>query len=313
MSISSRKLTPSVLAAFGVLLLGTGYAPGALALEDYAQSYTISTRAHVVVHTDNGRVHIVTTEGHQVEIRVRYTGTFWGIGMGEPPHAESHQEGDRVELKARANWPMMIMGFSTREAVVEVRMPREADLQLDTRGASVDLAALNGDITVNSGNGRISARQLTGRIELATHDGDITAESLQGELKLTSFDGAIHAAKLMGRCAASTHDGEVQVAGRFEFLDVRSFNGSLAAQIDPGSQISSTWSLSTHDGPVQLAVPRDFKASLDASTHDGRIDLQLPVAVNGTVSRSHIHGTLNGGGPDVVIHSFNGRIALAAT
>jgi hypothetical protein len=313
MSMSSRTLTASARAGLTLLLLGAAYAHGAQAEEDYVKSYTVSGRAHVVVNTYNGRVLIVATDGNQVQLHVHYSGVFWGIGMGERPGTESHQDGDRVEVKVRANWPAMLMGFTSREAMLEVRMPRNADLELDTRDGSADLAALTGDISVHSGNGEITARQLSGRIELSSHDGGITAESLNGELKLQSFNGAIHAAKLAGRCEASTHDGQVHVAGQFAFLDVRSFNGSLAAQIEPGSQISSTWSLTTHDGPVQLALPRDFKAGVDASTHDGRIDLRLPISVSGPVSRSHIHGSLNGGGPDVVIHSFNGHIALAAT
>lgn len=317
MSSPSRTLTRSALAGFALMVLGAADVAAAQASQDYGQTYTISGRAHVVVHTDNGRVHIVTTDGNQVEFHVHYTGVYWGIGMGEPPHAESRQSGDRVELKARANWPLRMMSlldFSTRQAYVEVRMPRNADLELDTEDSSVDLSSLSGDITVHAGrNGGISARELSGRIELSTHDGGITAQSLQGDLKLSSFDGTIHADKLAGRCEASSHDGRIQLAGQFELLDVQSFDGSLAAEVESGSRVSSTWSLRTHDGPVQLALPRDFKASLDASTHEGRIELQLPVSVTGSLSRSHLHGSLNGGGPDVLIHSFNGRIALAAT
>jgi DUF4097 and DUF4098 domain-containing protein YvlB len=315
MSISPIAL-PRILSrilALGLILVAGAHAPCARADEDYVKSYTIDTRAQVVVHTGNGRVHIISTDSNRVELRVRSTGSFWGIGMGEPPRTESRQDGDRVALTVRSNWQIVIMGVSTREAQIEVRMPRNADLKIETHDASVDVASLAGDINVHTFNGAISAQQLSGRIELRSHDGRITARDLQGELRLDSFNGAIDAASLTGRCEASSHDGQIQLTGRFELLDTASFNGGIIAQAEPGSQISSEWRVSTHDGRVQLGLPRELKASLDASTHDGPIELRLPINVQGPVSRTHLHGVLNGGGAGLIIRSFNGRIVLQAT
>jgi hypothetical protein len=64
---------------------------------------------------------------------------------------------------------------------------------------------------------------------------------------------------------------------------------------------------------VDLEVPGDLAANLDASTHDGHISLGLQVTVEGTFSSSSIHGKLNGGGAALTIRTGDGSIHLSKT
>jgi DUF4097 and DUF4098 domain-containing protein YvlB len=284
----------------------------AQAAEDYFKSYAVNGRPLVRVSTDDGSVRVMTTDSNQVEFHARYEGSDWGLHMGDPPRINSHQNGNVVELNARVNWNMVI-GYSSKRLRIEVRMPRDADLELDTGDGSVEVASLNGDVKVHTADGSIKAAQLAGKVELRSNDGSITVEDLKGDLKLHTSDGSIRGSNLAGRCQASSGDGSIQVAGRFDSLDIRSGDGSIAARAEAGSQMASSWSLQTHDGSVHLALPRDFKASVDASTGDGHIRSELPVEVQGEFGHKSIHGTMNGGGPSVVIRTGDGSIELAAT
>src|SRR6516162_4197002 len=82
---------------------------------------------------------------------------------------------------------------------------------------------------------------------------------------------------------------------------------------DAGSKIVSAWSIHTGDGSVDLEVPGDLAANLDASTHDGHISLGLEVTVEGTFSSSNIRGKLNGGGQPLSIHTGDGSIHVSKT
>jgi len=64
------------------------------------------------------------------------------------------------------------------------------------------------------------------------------------------------------------------------------------------------------DGSVDLAVPTDLNANIDASTNDGRISVGIPVMVEGNFSNSQIKGKMNGGGQPVTIHTGDGSIRL---
>jgi DUF4097 and DUF4098 domain-containing protein YvlB len=265
------------------------------------------------VRSDDASVRVLATDGDRVEFHATTEGAEWGLMMGRRPKIDSRQAGDLVELEARAHWNGMLIGYSNKRMTIEVRMPRNADLELTTGDGAVELSSLNGNVVVHTSDGGIRAAQLSGRIELRSSDGGITADTLHGDLKLHTSDGRIRAANLDGRCEASSSDGSIQVAGRFDFLDVRSGDGSITARVESGSQISSQWSLRTSDGSVHLALPKDFKANLDASTGDGHISSELPVEIQGELTHRRIHGTMNGGGPAVTIHTGDGSIDLAAT
>ena len=79
----------------------------------------------------------------------------------------------------------------------------------------------------------------------------------------------------------------------------------------PGSRMGTSWSLRTGDGSVDLTLPADFQADIDATTGDGHISLGIPVTVEGTFSRSAIHGKMNGGGQALTIHTGDGSIRLS--
>lgn len=76
--------------------------------------------------------------------------------------------------------------------------------------------------------------------------------------------------------------------------------------------MSSAWGIRTADGGVDLALPKDFQANLDARTRDGHITLRLPVAAQGNLDKTHVRGTMNGGGPALVIQTDDGSIQLGA-
>jgi hypothetical protein len=60
---------------------------------------------------------------------------------------------------------------------------------------------------------------------------------------------------------------------------------------------------------VDIEIPGDLQADIDASTHDGHISLGLPVT--GTFSSSQIRGKMNGGGQSLTIRTGDGSIHLS--
>jgi hypothetical protein len=77
--------------------------------------------------------------------------------------------------------------------------------------------------------------------------------------------------------------------------------------------MSTEWEIQTSDGSVEVALPTELRANLDASTRDGHISIGLPLTVQGDLSKTHVQGTLNGGGPVLLIHTGDGSIRVRAT
>jgi Putative adhesin len=307
MNVFSYKLTGKLAIALTLMLPVAVLAPRAQA-EDWTKSYTISGRAQVKVDTNDGAVQIYTGDTKQVDFRVLYD----GYEMNKTLHVDSRQDGDSVQINARVNghWGFS-WGNNHRNIRIEVHMPKDADLQIDTGDGSVTTQSVNGKVKIHTGDGSVRAQEVSGDVDIDTGDGSITVDGAKGDIRLRTGDGHIDARNLDGKVDALSGDGHIKLDGRLDALSVKTGDGSIDARLQPGSKVNSSWSIRTGDGSVDIVLPADLQANIDASTNDGHISLGIPVTVEGTFSNSQIHGKMNGGGQPLVIHTGDGSIRLS--
>ena len=275
---------------------GMALMAGALALwgatatpaDEVAKTFPISGRARVHVETDDAAVRVSTGDIKQVEVRVEYS----GYKLDKDLRVNTSQNGDAVEVSVKTgsvwNW-----GMRHTSVRVEIHMPKDADL------------------TARSGDGSVEADSINGNVDITTGDGSITVQGAKGNIRFHTGDGHIEARGLDGRVDASSGDGHVSLEGRFDALNIRTSDGSVTARAMAGSKMQSSWTIHTGDGSVDVEIPGDLQADIDASTHDGHISLGLPVTVQGNFSSSQIHGKMNGGGQLLTIRTGDGSIHLS--
>lgn len=278
--------------------------------EDITKSYTVAGRANVHVETNDGSVRVTSGDSKQVEFRVEYQ----GYELGRNLTVDARQDGDKVELIARitGHWGISLgWGHNYRKLHIEVRMPQQGDLQVHTGDGAVEATGLSGNLAIDTRDGSVKASGLSGTVDLHTGDGSITVDTLKGDIRLRTGDGGIEARELDGKVEADSGDGHIRIAGRFEALNVKTGDGSVSTQVLPGSKMASSWTLRTGDGSVDISLPADFQADINATTGDGHISLGVPVTVEGTFSRSEVRGKMNGGGQTLMIHTGDGSIRLS--
>lgn len=307
MSIATRSHAFMLSLACTAVLACAALAPVAHA-EEWTKSYTVSGRAQVRVDTNDGAVRIATSDTKQVEFRVIYD----GYELNKNLHIDSRQDGDSVQINARVSghWGFS-WGRGRRGPRIEVRMPKDADLQIDTGDGSVETQPLSGRVKIHTGDGSVKVQAIDGNVDIDTGDGSITVEGAKGEIRLHTGDGHIEARNLDGRVDANSGDGHIKIDGRLDALNVKTGDGSIDARVEPGSKLTGGWSIRTGDGSVDLALPPDLQANIDASTNDGHISMGIPLTVEGTFSNSQIHGKMNGGGQALTIHTGDGSIRLS--
>jgi len=276
--------------------------------EDVTKTFDVTGRATVRVETNDGSVRVTAGDTKQVEFRVEYH----GYELDKNLHIEAHKAGDKVELIARVtgHWGFS-WGHNSRGLHIEVRMPRDGDLQVESGDGAVQAESINGTVNVHTGDGSVKANSLNGTIDLHTNDGSITVTNLKGDMRLRTGDGSIEAHELDGKVEADSGDGHISIAGRFDALNVKTGDGSVNTRVLPGSKMVTSWTIRTGDGSVDLVLPSDFQTNIDASTGDGHISLGIPVTVEGTFSNSQIRGKMNGGGQPLTIHTGDGSIRLS--
>ncbi len=295
------------LAPLAVLAL-----PPAASAEEVVKTYAVAGRAQVRVDTNDGSVRVVTSaDTKTVEFHVVYI----GYELNKDLRVDSHQDGDHVELTARlsGHWGWNWGGHASRNLKIEVRMPKSADAEIETGDGAVETLPLDGSLKIHTGDGSVRTASVTGDLDVDTGDGSITVDGAKGKIHLRTGDGQIQAHGLDGALEASSGDGHITIAGRFDALSVKTGDGSINAQALPGSKMTSSWSIHTGDGSVDFALPADMQADIDASTHDGHISMGIPVMVDGTFSKSQIHGKMNGGGQSLTITTGDGSIRLSKT
>ncbi len=287
-----NKLFGRLAGLAALAVLASTFAAAAASAEEWTKSYTVSGRARVHVDSNDGSVRVTTGDSKQVEFRVIYN----GYTMDKNLTVTSNQNGDQVEISARArNGFNFGWGGIHRGLRIEVHMPRNADLNVDT------------------GDGSVESDAITGNLDIHTGDGHIRVDGAKGEIRLRTGDGSIEGRELDGQLEATSGDGHINVEGRFDGLSIKTGDGSVTARANPGSKLANGWNVHTGDGSVTMSLPGDLQANIDASTNDGRISLGLPVLVEGTMGTSQIHGKMNGGGPPLTIHTGDGSIHLSKT
>jgi DUF4097 and DUF4098 domain-containing protein YvlB len=275
-------------AFIGMALLAGGLFAATVRADDYEKSFTVTNRASVHVDTNDGSVNVSTGDTKQVEFRVEYQGYV----LNKSLEIESSQHGDEVELTARIprGWHFSL-GMS-RRLHIEVRMPKDADLQ------------------VRTGDGSIKANSVTGNIDLHSGDGALTVGALKGAVRLHTGDGSIEAGELDGKCDASSGDGRIRLSGRFDVLSAKSGDGSVSVEAVHGSKLDSDWSITSGDGGIDVALPADLPANVEATSGDGHVTSDIPLTVEGVMSKSRVRGKMNGGGSTLTIHTGDGSIHL---
>lgn len=129
-------------------------------------------------------------------------------------------------------------------------------------------------------------------VNLKTVNGRIAVDGGAGTMELKSTNGAIEIRGTTGAVTAGTTNGPISAS--FSTVD------------------ATPIALETTNGRVELVLPRDARANLDASCTNGRIDVSGLTLESSEQSRRHVIGRLNGGGAAVSVRTTNGGIRVRA-
>jgi len=128
--------------------------------------------------------------------------------------------------------------------------------------------------------------------EIETVNGSVSLADFTNYVKVSAVNGTVHAGNLRGRADLSTVNGEL--VADFERLEI-------------GSKIA----LETVNGRVNLTIPSDSNATLEAESLNGAItnDFGLPNKRGKYVGNS-LHGRLGKGDSTIKLESVNGALTV---
>jgi len=162
--------------------------------------------------------------------------------------------------------------------------------------------------TFRPNNGTLEIRvPLRTNLELGSVNGSvISVENVEGEIEVESLNGSVTLTNVSGAVVANTQNGPITV------------NLSRATA-------DKAMAFTSFNGKVDVTLPASIKATLKMRSDNGDVftdfDIQLQQAPAARTTRSNsgrtrvevnraIYGTVNGGGPEIELRSFNGSIYL---
>jgi DUF4097 and DUF4098 domain-containing protein YvlB len=191
----------------------------------------------------------------------------------------------------------------------------------------LELSSIEGDITVDNTQGKVSINSVEGGVRvrggrgfISVHsvEGEVVVDGAQGRVEANSVDGGIMISNTAGEIFAETVDGDITMEGvSSSEVDAHTVDGNVSyrGRVDPKGR----YRLGSHDGDITLEVP-ELSAVVSVSTFDGEFS---SCGYQATLSRSgdragnnntkRFRFTVGSGGARVDLESFDGNIYLVKT
>ena len=219
-----------------------------------------------------------------------------------------------------------------------------------TGGGQIEIGDIGGNAELETGAGPITAGTVTGRVRAETAGGTIRITESQGQLEAVTHAGDIligtsgltHARTDGGNIVAdivrgpfvgSTVLGDIRIEHAESYIEATAGAGDISARLDPSSLNGDLHiNLTTNSGNIQLEIPEDLPADIEARAARGvprephiRADFpmenvgtqpNLPAGLSNSFGRgrdSRRSAELNGGGNAIELETSRGTIQIRRT
>jgi hypothetical protein len=261
-----------------------------------------------VVYPDNYR-------GSRTSMNVREDGTFSDGG-----NWDDFRGRDRVEIR---NSGPGLEAF----ADLVVRVPKgqkielfwgvgrvdvanvEGDLTVDVASSEVDVAGTKGSLILDTGSGRVAVRDHTGDLNIDTGSGGLTIDRVKGTvLRLDSGSGGVQGSDVdVKEFNADVGSGGLRMY-RMKATDVNVETGSGGATLELLS-VFDKLIVETGSGGATIRAPATLSAEVNVETGSGGFQTDFEITTR-RVSRNHIQGRIGDGKAQVRIEAGSGSVRL---
>ncbi|HYT32203.1 MAG TPA: DUF4097 family beta strand repeat-containing protein, partial [Thermoanaerobaculia bacterium] len=215
-----------------------------------------------------------------------------------------------------------------------VRGDVTGDFLATAGGGGYKLGRVSGRVKIVTNSGEIHVGSAGAGAELKTSGGDITVGPVSGDLRAHTDAGDVRAGAVGGAAVVETSGGDVRIERIGGVADLRTGGGDIVVQAVGGGFQARTdggdvrvavlsreprggISIRNGGGDVTLTLPADVRAELDlqvtgcSDPSEAFIRSDFPeIAVTRKSGESRGSGSLNGGGPRIVIRTSSGTIRL---
>ena len=187
----------------------------------------------------------------------------------------------------------------------------------------LELSSVNGNITVENSEGRVSANSVEGNVTVRggrefvsvhTVEGEVLIGGVRGRLEANSVDGGIMINDVDGAIFAESVDGDITMEDVTSAdVEANTVDGNISYRGSVTRQ--GRYRLGSHDGDIVLEVP-DMSAEISVSTFEGELETcGFPAVTRPAEDRNNrrLRFTIGGGGARIDLETFDGNIYVVKT
>jgi hypothetical protein len=274
-----------------------GLLPWGAAAGELRQSVRVESGGTLEVDLDGGSIEIETHDEPEVRVEAR------ARGLGAMSFELTTDGLDARLIGKQGSWIPFLGGGRAR---VHVRVPEVYSVDVRTGGGSIEIDDLGGSATARTSGGSIELHGAQGVVDLRTSGGHIRAEDVDGDLSVRTSGGEIRIAEVTGSVEARTSGGPIQVHDIGGSVQARTSGGSISVRFADVAE----GDLKTSGGSIEAEFSEDVGLNLEASTSGGRVQIEPDLEIKGSIGRSHISAMINGGGPELRLHTSGGNVRV---
>ncbi|MDH4157568.1 MAG: DUF4097 domain-containing protein [candidate division Zixibacteria bacterium] len=193
--------------------------------------------------------------------------------------------------RSQSFWQKVLGGGSSDlvQVVYRITLPYGCSLDVKSMTADIELANVEGEVTIENGSGSTRGEFVYGPVTLHQPNGDIDLRWVEGDIRIKSTSGRIYINQVRGAIDLSTQAGDV----------------TIQTELDSPRD----YFVETASGRINFMIPSSASGGITIETGTGEIKSQMPIAIE-SMTRRKVVGKFGIGGPDVTLSSMSGDVIV---
>src|SRR3954468_5851186 len=249
--------------------------------------YIVRNGASINVMNQFGTVNLKPASGSQVIVVAN--------SHSNKVEADCSQSGNRIEVRTH-----FLEKANDDEGKIdyEIQVPNGATVSAQVANGSITAEHLNGDVTLKGDSASLEARDI--------NNAHVHAHTVSGPITLANISG--------GHVEAGTGSGKIMLTNvTGPSVTVNTTSSAISYDGDFGA--GGAYQLSSHSGPIEVALPANASVELKAESVNGSVQNDFPLQQKKhsdftPQAGKSFQGFANSGSSSVQLHSFSGTIRV---
>jgi DUF4097 and DUF4098 domain-containing protein YvlB len=164
------------------------------------------------------------------------------------------------------------------------------------------------NVDFSSGAGNVVVRDAVGAVSGETGAGNLSLTTVRGPVAISTGSGNVVLRAVLGQVEVQTGAGNVELRDVEGELNVQTGAGNIVAEIV--RQPKSRTGLQSGAGNVTVILAPTVRVDVEAVASVGSASTDFPLKVEGSWMTKSFEGSINGGGPEILMRSGVGNVTL---